>query len=67
MPKIAKSVSLVILASLSLCILAVLFGGCAKRPLGSESFIMKMEKKLDRILRPKKSGPKPKKNAKKDN
>jgi putative transposase len=31
------------------------------RPLGSESFIMKMEKKLDRILKPKKSGPKPKK------
>jgi putative transposase len=30
------------------------------RPLGSESFMLKMEKILDRLLRPKKAGRKPK-------
>ena len=28
------------------------------RPLGSESFVMKLEKILDRMLRPQKTGPK---------
>jgi hypothetical protein len=35
------------------------------RPLGSENFVVKLEKILDRMLRPKKAGRKPKKRTQK--